>query len=216
MINNHNLINLRENSNSIIEEKKYLSIEWPTFLYNSSNYVYIENNFFFERKICISERNQMDFKLIPDGYKYYYSIFEDLKEELTNSTINYLKEKSFLQAQESFEKINYCFNEIYYDILYFVENYQKLEAFDFNDNLEEITIKTEYWNNVGLFSGCWENLRTFKNKKSIVIDGDFFLVPVPSEDLNSFLFHPFLDSNSISNFQNNFLSEYDNFIDSKN
>jgi hypothetical protein len=184
-----------------------INLKWPGILFNSQSFIQVSGNFFCEEdKIPLCIDNSTPFELIPHGYANLFWHFQYIKEQLFVSTLDHLYQISLSENNEAFGRIDFCMGYIIDTIQMMTSSFDELPEIDYDEFVDEWKMKLKDWNNIGIFSGSWDNFETFVNKRSLIIDNDLFLISNNTHDLNTFLFHPFVNSRSISYFQNAFLS----------
>lgn len=185
--------------------KKLINLKWPGTLFHNQSFIQIYGNFFCEEdNIPLYINDSTPFELIPHGYVNLFFHFQYIKEQLFNSTLNHFHQISLSENKEAFGRIDFCMGTILDTIQMMMGGFDQLPEVDYDQFIDDWKMDLKDWNNIGIFSGSWDNFETFVNKRSLIIDEDLFLISNSSNDLNNILFHPFVNSQSISHFQNTF------------
>lgn len=190
-----------------------INLKWPGILFHNESFIQVNGNFFCEEDnipLCINDSTP--FELIPHGYANLFCHFQYIKEQLFTSTLNHFYQISLCENEEAFGRADFCMGNIINTIQIIISNFDQLPEIDYDEFVDDWKMELKDWNNIGIFSGSWDNFETFVNKRSLIIDDDLFLISNNTHDLNTFLFNPFVNSRSISYFQNTFLSN-ENYID---
>lgn len=195
--------------------KKLIDLKWPGVLFHNQSSIKVSGSFFCkEENIPLLINESTPFHLIPFGYLNLFSHFQYLKEKLFFSTFNHFNNISKRENHDAFKRIRFCNGYILETFQIMLKNFEKLPEIDYNEFVDDWKTELVDWLNVGIFSGSWENFETFVNKRSLIIEDNLFLISNPSNYLNQILFHPFVDSESISNIQKTFWPN-ENYIESK-
>ena len=118
---------------------------------------------------------------MPDGYLILFSSFDYFCKLLMISTREFFKKRNYnqvfaSQGKFSSSQMTKCCSCLVYDMEIMLARAEQLEQSKMNHLVDNWIESAEEWKTAGLFSGVWENMKTFVNKKSIVIDDSVFLI----------------------------------------
>lgn len=125
------------------------------------------------------------------------NFFDKYKFSLILNTYYYIKSNSYLEEKESYLRLKKCNGKLINDLnMMLIYDFEYSDLSQFN-NFDKWMTDCNEWSNSGLYSGKWENMRTFINKKSIIIGDSVFLIYNSVKDFNQIVFHPFIKENSL-------------------